>query len=706
VDYLDFELRIGREGEDSVRVEVVRSPVGGTPEPLTFRIDTTRFLDDLSLIENSRQGSMTRSRRDVRPMHGDRAVDQARLQAAARVLGAAFFDAVMTGDVLVRYRSSLEMARREKKGLRFRLRIDEPRVSRLPWEFLYDGDLREHVCLMSTTPLIRHMETGRAHEALAVEPPLRILGMVASPPDLPALDVEQEKKDVALAVEHLVENRAVTLTWLEGQTWRSLQKELRQNPYHVFHFVGHGGFDTKAVEGVIHLVSDDGEGSQPLSATILARLLTDHPTLRLAVMNCCEGARASEHSVYSSIGAVLLARGIPAVISMQYVISDVAALEFSRTFYDVLADGQPVDLAMTEARKAISFALQDNVEWGTPVLHMHAPEGRLFSFDVAAKIFRAGARDAAGGAVGSTRQPEPPARPAVPESATDAQGLRILLNKVQSHWVEGVLEHSIHHSALLDLGLNSVPTMVDSRWGSLPLGEGQTITSVFDEFGGSVLILGEPGAGKTTALLRLAKDLIERAEHDEHAPVPVVFSLSSWRASGDLVGWLVAELSAKYQIPKAIGQRWLHERRLTLLLDGLDEVGAEHRASCVEAINALARTAGLANVVCCRLNEYVELPVRLGLNGALRLRGLSREQIFGYVASSGTRLTGLDSLLRRDSSLLVLAQTPFMLNLMVRTFEDLPEGHLTTDAFAGLEAHKRALMDAYVARQFRRVAEA
>ena len=63
---------------------------------------------------------------------------------------------------------------------------------------------------------------------------------------------------------------------------------------------------------------------------------------------------------------------------MQYEISDDAAIEFSRSLYEAIADMLPVDTAVAEARKSISFALSHSVEWGTPVLYMRAPNGVLF----------------------------------------------------------------------------------------------------------------------------------------------------------------------------------------------------------------------------------------------------------------------------------------------------------------------------------------
>ena len=63
---------------------------------------------------------------------------------------------------------------------------------------------------------------------------------------------------------------------------------------------------------------------------------------------------------------------------MQYEITDPAAIELSRAFYEALADGMPVDAAVSEARKAISLGVENTVEWGTPVLYMRSLDGVLF----------------------------------------------------------------------------------------------------------------------------------------------------------------------------------------------------------------------------------------------------------------------------------------------------------------------------------------
>ena len=109
----------------------------------------------------------------------------------------------------------------------------------------------------------------------------------------------------------------------------------------------------------------------------LGTMLADEVSLRLAVLNSCEGARSSLQDPYSGVATSLVEREIPAVIGMQFEITDRAAIVFAGEFYSALADGLPVDSSVAEARKAI-YADQNDIEWGTPVLFMRVADGRLF----------------------------------------------------------------------------------------------------------------------------------------------------------------------------------------------------------------------------------------------------------------------------------------------------------------------------------------
>jgi formylglycine-generating enzyme required for sulfatase activity len=264
-----------------------------------------------------------------------------------------------------------------KQGLRVKLRIQPPELAVLPWEFLYDPRESEYVCLSRNTPIVRYLELPRTAQPVSVAPPLRILGMIASPQDLPPLDVAREKQRVERAIRDLQARGLVELIWLEGQTWRDLQRAMQSGPWHIFYFIGHGGFDRAADEGFVALADDEGE-TQRLSATHLGRLLADHHSLRLVLLNSCEGARGGQHDVFSSTASILARRGIPAVLAMRYEITDRAAIEFARAFYEAIVSAMPVDTAVAEGRKAISLAVANTAEWGTPVLYLRSDDGVLF----------------------------------------------------------------------------------------------------------------------------------------------------------------------------------------------------------------------------------------------------------------------------------------------------------------------------------------
>jgi predicted NACHT family NTPase len=86
---------------------------------------------------------------------------------------------------------------------------------------------------------------------------------------------------------------------------------------------------------------------------------------------------------------------------------------------------------------------------------------------------------------------------------------------------------------------------------------------VFDrrDVGGKLLILGNPGAGKTTTMLDLAAVLIQRANDQPDEPIPVMFNLSSWQnEKQSITDWLLSELKLKYGVSPKLGKTWLSEK--------------------------------------------------------------------------------------------------------------------------------------------------
>ena len=156
----------------------------------------------------------------------------------------------------------------------------------------------------------------------------------------------------------------------------ALQLELERSEVHILHFIGHGGYDEGTGDGTLMFEDEQGRGRKVPGST-LATLLNDHDPLRLLVLNACEGARSGVEDPFAGVALSVVRRGAPAVIAMQFEITDTAALTFANHFYLAVANGLPIDAACTAARKAV-FAEDNQVEWATPVLYMRAPDGVVF----------------------------------------------------------------------------------------------------------------------------------------------------------------------------------------------------------------------------------------------------------------------------------------------------------------------------------------
>jgi hypothetical protein len=204
-----------------------------------------------------------------------------------------------------------------------------------------------------------------------------VLGLISSPNGFAPLDVEQEKAKLAEALDPLRSEGVVTLDWLEGGTLRGLDEAInRHQEIHAFHFIGHGGYDTRNRSGVLVLENERGDPHE-VSGEELGLLLQDERSLRLAVLNSCEGARSSHVDPFSGAAASLVHYGVPAVIGMQFEITDEAAIAFAGRLYEGLARNYPVDAALAQARRSI-FAAGNDIEFGTPVLFLRGKDARLF----------------------------------------------------------------------------------------------------------------------------------------------------------------------------------------------------------------------------------------------------------------------------------------------------------------------------------------
>lgn len=362
--YLDFDLLLERQPE-GYRARVVDSPAGQATA--TFRLPFSDLELENFLLR------IGRPRRGVRRLEEPEA-------AAARLFGDGLFEAVFRDELRDRLVASLHEAQRSGRGLRIRLRTaDVPELCDVPWEFLFNRSRNSFLSLSTATPLVRHLDLPDPVEPLAVTPPITALAVISSPADVLRLDVEGEWTRLSEALGDAVGQGKVALDRLDRPTLAALQRRLRRGDVHVLHFVGHGAFDESAQDGVLLFEDEEGRGRR-VAAHHLGTVLHNHRPLRLVVLNACEGARSSRSDPFAGTAQSLVRQGVPAVVAMQFEITDAAALTFAHEIYGAIADGYPIDAALAEARVAM-FAAGHGVEWATPVLYMRSPDGRLFEVE-------------------------------------------------------------------------------------------------------------------------------------------------------------------------------------------------------------------------------------------------------------------------------------------------------------------------------------
>ncbi|MGB3491614.1 MAG: NACHT domain-containing protein [Elainellaceae cyanobacterium] len=296
---------------------------------------------------------------------------------------------------------------------------------------------------------------------------------------------------------------------------------------------------------------------------------------------------------------------------------------------------------------------------------------------------------------------------------------QVLLKAVATE-VSDRLNQSLHHAVLINLPKDNQRERVRRPWdGDVKIGTGekqpiphdQSVFEVFsrDTISGKLLILGEPGSGKTTTMLDLARELIQSAQDDPDAPIPVLFNLSSWRkfqpskksaATDSIAEWMARELNSKYGVSRKLGQEWLAEQKLLPLLDGLDEVASERQVACLLAINQFLKGEQVppALTICCREEEYDQLitaaNTRLNLNGAICLRPLNDAQVKNYLTTLDC--ADLWSTLQQDEQLLELIKTPLWLSLSVLARKELDLESWSRQE--SLEQRRTQLLDGYVRR--------
>jgi hypothetical protein len=291
----------------------------------------------------------------------------------------------------------LLMAQYEKKALeegalfRIELDIDErelPDIAALPWEFMRNAyDSGFGVKFLATGPgliLSRRRQLWSTPKPIQLKPgeKLRIALAIAAPKEKGLARIEykrvwNELKKLAAKQP----NRIELLDIVSLATLQTIDELLERGKPHIFHFIGHGRFEDEQQHenGQIALVDPEFKTARWVGAAEWAELFNRH-TPSIVILQACEGGRLSTSKAFVGIAPHIVQQGPPIVIAMQYEVEMWIARRFALEFYKRVANNDPVDKAVQEARYAIQLATHDTPRrnFATPVLFSRVADGRIF----------------------------------------------------------------------------------------------------------------------------------------------------------------------------------------------------------------------------------------------------------------------------------------------------------------------------------------
>jgi CHAT domain-containing protein len=396
-----FKIRVVKTGDAECMV-FAESAVGKSPPGLPLRVEKLAqsmgpFHKEMSRTANTRRADFSDigMARDEKAPPADAATREderdERTQARksdlkiTQEVGTSLFEFLFSREIDQLFRDTMDRSFAADEALPIRLLVESPQLSSLPWEALYDERTQGFLSLSRQTPLIRAVRRDIAKLSRNRKPLLRILGMVARPSDmanfsLGHIDAEGEQLEMRNAMKDLEEQQKVELHWTVSGRQADLEDAvIRPNPrtpWNIFHFIGHGGFDAAAGMGYLVVQEEAGTKADVLYPEDLRNILVGPNGPQLVVLNSCKGAFTSSGDLFSSVAADLALAGVPAVVAMQFVVSDEMAKAFSRKFYECLTKGDSIGTALAITRTFLKK--RKFTEWVAPVLYLGSDDSPIF----------------------------------------------------------------------------------------------------------------------------------------------------------------------------------------------------------------------------------------------------------------------------------------------------------------------------------------
>jgi tetratricopeptide (TPR) repeat protein len=287
-----------------------------------------------------------------------------RIVAKLKVWGQGLFNAVFADRAAERLFN--EFQDENVEGRQISIAASQPEILRLPWELLCDPSGTYLVHEQPRIALRRQLAgAGGGRKPIEVKPKtqLRLLMVVSRPDGAGFIDPRSEAQVVLQAIERSAPGRVV-VEFLRLATLTNLVERLenRQLPaVDILHFDGHGVFDGGTGTG--YLLFEDEDGKKKLvSAEELGEVLHSQQ-ISLIVLSACQSAMVTGDDALGCVAARLAQETIPAVLAMTYSVLVTMTEQLFGKFYEELAGGKSLGVALANARRDLYERQQRGKTW-------------------------------------------------------------------------------------------------------------------------------------------------------------------------------------------------------------------------------------------------------------------------------------------------------------------------------------------------------
>jgi len=239
----------------------------------------------------------------------------------------------------------------------------------IPWEYAHDGE--KFLAIEGNYKFVRQpMDTEferKLDDLQEIPHPLRILVVISDPQYIAPLNIDQEVRNIKLAVKEAEARGLIEVDFVEEGTLHNIDIALHDHEYHVLHYIGHGG---TSQEGSFLVLEDEEGKPKPAFIRDLLPVIRTAPSLRLVFMNGCQTGRIDETEAMSGVATGLM-QFIPAVVAMQFSINDRSAQLFAEAFYGAIGRGATLEEALHSSRHVMHQHNPKMADWAVPALYVH-----------------------------------------------------------------------------------------------------------------------------------------------------------------------------------------------------------------------------------------------------------------------------------------------------------------------------------------------